>query len=136
MVPGGNTGADVGSEGVHAAVDAAFDKLSGEFGEPRHRHNIPDVATMTPIVSELVASMPDLARPDALCWALALGADFGGNLTVAGASANVVMLGIARRADNPISFWESRSGPDEYADRYLEPDAHQSEIERAVYAER
>ena len=26
---------------------------------------------MTPIVSELVASMPDLARPDALCWALA-----------------------------------------------------------------
>ena len=23
-----------------------------------------------------------------------------------GASANVVMLGIARRADNPISFWE------------------------------
>ena len=91
---------------------------------------------MTPIVSELVASMPDLARPDALCWALALGADFGGDLTVAGASANVVMLGIARRADNPISFWESRSGPDEYADRYLEPDAHRSEIERAVYAER
>ena len=40
-----------------------------------------------------------------------LGADFGGNLTVAGASANVVMLGIARRADNPISFWASRSGP-------------------------
>ena len=40
-----------------------------------------------------------------------LGADFGGNLTVAGASANVVMVGIARRADNPISFWESRSGP-------------------------
>ena len=31
MVPGGNPGADVGSEGVHAAVDA-FDELSGEFG--------------------------------------------------------------------------------------------------------
>ncbi len=68
--------------------------------------NIPYIATMTPIVSELAASMPDLAHPDALWWALALGADFGGNLTAVGASANVVMLGIARRADNPISFWE------------------------------
>ena len=47
-----------------------------------------------------------IAHPDALWWALALGADFGGNLTAVGASANVVMLGIARRADNPISFWE------------------------------
>ena len=68
--------------------------------------NIPYVATMAPIVSELAASMPDMAHPDALWWALALGADFGGNLTAIGASANVVMLGIARRADNPISFWE------------------------------
>ena len=50
--------------------------------------------------------MPDFAHPDALWWSLALGADFGGNLTAVGASANVVMLGIARRADNPISFWE------------------------------
>ncbi len=41
-----------------------------------------------------------------LWWALALGADFGGNLTAVGASANVVMLGIAKRSGNPISFWE------------------------------
>ncbi|OBG22957.1 hypothetical protein A5765_19610 [Mycolicibacterium celeriflavum] len=68
--------------------------------------NIPYTATMTPIVSELSASITDLAHPDVLWWALALGADFGGNLTAVGASANVVMLGIARRADNPISFWE------------------------------
>jgi Na+/H+ antiporter NhaD/arsenite permease-like protein len=68
--------------------------------------NIPYTATMTPIVAELANSMPDFAHPDALWWALALGADFGGNLTAVGASANVVMLGIARRADNPISFWE------------------------------
>jgi Na+/H+ antiporter NhaD/arsenite permease-like protein len=66
--------------------------------------NIPYVATMTPIVSELVATMP--GHTDALWWALILCADFGGNLTAVGASANVVMLGIARRADNPISFWE------------------------------
>jgi Na+/H+ antiporter NhaD/arsenite permease-like protein len=66
--------------------------------------NIPYVATMTPIVSELAAAMP--GHTDALWWALILGADFGGNLTAVGASANVVMLGIARRADTPISFWE------------------------------
>ncbi|WP_123026241.1 ArsB/NhaD family transporter [Mycolicibacterium stellerae] len=68
--------------------------------------NIPYTATMTPIVAELANSMPDFAHPDALWWALALGADFGGNLTAVGASANVVMLGIARRAEHPISFWE------------------------------
>ncbi|BAV42194.1 ArsB/NhaD family transporter [Mycobacterium ulcerans] len=68
--------------------------------------NIPYVATMTPIVTELVAVMPGQVNPDALWWALALGADFGGNLTAVGASANVVMLGIARRAGTPISFWE------------------------------
>jgi Na+/H+ antiporter NhaD/arsenite permease-like protein len=68
--------------------------------------NIPYVATMTPIVSELSAGLHDLAHTNALWWALALGADFGGNLTAVGASANVVMLGIARRADTPISFWE------------------------------
>ena len=68
--------------------------------------NIPFTATMTPIVGELSASISDLSHPDVLWWALALGADFGGNLTAVGASANVVMLGIARRADHPISFWE------------------------------
>ncbi len=68
--------------------------------------NIPYVATMTPIVTELVAAMPGQANPNTLWWALALGADFGGNLTAVGASANIVMLGIARRAGTPISFWE------------------------------
>jgi len=68
--------------------------------------NIPCVATMTPIVGELAAAMPSHIHPDVLWWALALGADFGGNLTAVGASANVVMLGIARRSDNPILFWE------------------------------
>ena len=68
--------------------------------------NIPFVATMTPIVTELIAAMPAHANPNTLWWALALGADFSGNLTAVGASANVVMLGIARRAGTPISFWE------------------------------
>ena len=40
-----------------------------------------------------------------LWWALALGADLGGNATAIGASANVVVLGIAERNNNPIGFW-------------------------------
>jgi Na+/H+ antiporter NhaD/arsenite permease-like protein len=68
--------------------------------------NIPYVATMTPIVGELSAALHGQVHQDALWWALALGADFGGNLTAVGASANVVMLGIARRAGDRISFWE------------------------------
>ncbi|MBF6182624.1 ArsB/NhaD family transporter [Nocardia otitidiscaviarum] len=66
--------------------------------------NIPYVATMSPLVADLAGGMDQHA--EALWWSLALGADFGGNLTAVGASANVVMLGIARRADTPISFWE------------------------------
>jgi Na+/H+ antiporter NhaD/arsenite permease-like protein len=69
--------------------------------------NIPYVATMSPLVADLAAGIDHPAIDSgALWWSLALGADFGGNLTAVGASANVVMLGIARRADAPISFWE------------------------------
>ena len=69
-------------------------------------NNVPYAATMAPIVAQLAPSLVDHGNPDVLWWALAIGADFGGNLTAVGASANVVVLGIARRADNPISFWE------------------------------
>ena len=68
--------------------------------------NIPYVATMSPIVQELSNDIANPVHAEALWWSLALGADFGGNLTAVGASANVVMLGIAMRAGNPISFWE------------------------------
>jgi Na+/H+ antiporter NhaD/arsenite permease-like protein len=69
-------------------------------------NNVPYAATMAPIVGELVPSMVGHAKADVLWWALALGTGFGGNLTAVGASANVVIIGIARRADSPISFWE------------------------------
>ncbi len=69
-------------------------------------NNVPYAATMTPIVADLVPALNDHINPGVLWWALALGTDFGGNLTAVGASANVVVLGIAGRADNPISFWE------------------------------
>lgn len=68
--------------------------------------NIPYVATMSPLVAQLVSDIPDPEHAQALWWSLALGADFGGNATAIGASANVVVLGIAARAGSPISFWE------------------------------
>jgi Na+/H+ antiporter NhaD/arsenite permease-like protein len=68
-------------------------------------NNVPYAATVAPIVAQLLPSMGQ-ANPQALWWALVLGTDLGGNLTAVGASANVVILGIARRADSPISFWE------------------------------
>jgi Na+/H+ antiporter NhaD/arsenite permease-like protein len=68
--------------------------------------NIPYVATMSPVVLELTHNVTDPAHVHALWWSLAAGADFGGNATAVGASANVVVIGIAMRAGNPISFWE------------------------------
>ena len=68
--------------------------------------NIPYVATMSPVVADLAANIASPVHGQALWWSLAIGADFGGNLTAVGASANVVMLGIAAREGHPISFWE------------------------------
>jgi Na+/H+ antiporter NhaD/arsenite permease-like protein len=68
--------------------------------------NIPYVATMSPLVQQLAADISDPAHSQALWWSLTLGADLGGNMTAVGASANVVVVGIAARAGNPISFWE------------------------------
>jgi len=68
--------------------------------------NIPYVATMAPVVSELVHAHAGTGDGRVLWWSLALGADLGGNATAIGASANVVMLGLAERAGRPISFWE------------------------------
>ncbi|GAA3408540.1 SLC13 family permease [Streptosporangium vulgare] len=68
--------------------------------------NIPYVATMAPVVEGIVAQAPDPATGQALWWAFALGADFGGNGTAVAASANVVAIGIAARTGHPISFWQ------------------------------
>ena len=64
--------------------------------------NIPFVATMAPIVADLTAGD---GSSHVLWWALALGADLGGNATAVGASANVVVIGLARRNGTEISFW-------------------------------
>jgi Na+/H+ antiporter NhaD/arsenite permease-like protein len=67
--------------------------------------NIPYVATLSPLVHDLVAAGGGGGQARSLWWALALGADLGGNATAVGASANVVVLGIAARNGHPISFW-------------------------------
>ena len=66
--------------------------------------NIPFVTAMTPVVSSLISDHPALGQDGALWWSLALGADLGGNATLVGASANVVIVGVAARYGHRITF--------------------------------
>jgi Na+/H+ antiporter NhaD/arsenite permease-like protein len=65
--------------------------------------NIPFTATMLPVVAVLSKTIPG-AESMVLWWALAVGACFGGNATIIGASANVITTGIAEKAGHKISF--------------------------------
>jgi len=69
--------------------------------------NIPFTATMIPVVQEF-AQAEGLSEAEVrpLWWALAIGADFGGNFTLIGASANVVVAGMSERAGRKISFFK------------------------------
>ena len=66
--------------------------------------NIPFTITMIPIVKLMLESHP--IPNDILWWALSLGACLGGNLTMIGASANIVSVGMAKRHNVHISFLE------------------------------
>lgn len=78
--------------------------------------NIPFVATMNAVIHDMAFNLhPDAANADffqiahapdilPLWWALSLGACLGGNFTLVGASANVVVAGIAERSRHPLSF--------------------------------
>ena len=78
--------------------------------------NIPYVAAMNPLIVDLARALhPEIVdhtalvhQPDILplWWALALGACLGGNGTLIGASANVVVVDLARRAGHHITFWQ------------------------------
>ncbi|MCX7570756.1 ArsB/NhaD family transporter [Tumebacillus sp. DT12] len=64
--------------------------------------NIPFVATMIPMIKEMgLLGITDL---EPLWWSLALGACLGGNGTVIGASANVIVIGLAAKEGYKISF--------------------------------
>jgi Na+/H+ antiporter NhaD/arsenite permease-like protein len=62
--------------------------------------NIPYTATMIPVVENLGKAMPI----DPLWWSLALGACLGGNATLVGAAANVVVANLSEKSGHPISF--------------------------------
>lgn len=63
--------------------------------------NIPFVATLIPLVLALKADGMDV---DPLWWAISLGACLGGNGTMIGASANVVLSDISTKHGYPITF--------------------------------
>jgi Na+/H+ antiporter NhaD/arsenite permease-like protein len=63
--------------------------------------NIPYTATMLPVVEAMSAPHEGT---HVLWWALAAGADFGGNFTIIGASANVILASMAEREGHPITF--------------------------------
>ena len=64
--------------------------------------NIPFTITMIPIIHLLLESNP--IPNNILWWSLALGACLGGNITIIGASANIVSVGIAKKYGVEISF--------------------------------
>ena len=65
---------------------------------------IPFVATMIPMIKDIgeIAGNQEIIRP--LWWALSLGACLGGNGTIIGSAANVIVAGIADRQGTPIRF--------------------------------
>ncbi|MBP3847390.1 ArsB/NhaD family transporter [bacterium] len=70
--------------------------------------NIPYTATMAPLISELINPANPHAitgHTHALWWALSLGACLGGNLTIIGAAANVLVSETAASKGHKISFF-------------------------------
>ncbi len=67
--------------------------------------NIPFVATMIPTLKGVIAELGmDASQAEPLWWSLSLGACLGGNGSLIGASANLIVAGFAERAGQPIRF--------------------------------
>lgn len=66
--------------------------------------SIPTTTTFVPVLKELVADPRLHLRMEPLIWSLSLGACFGGNGTLVGAAANVVVAGIVRNKGYFITF--------------------------------
>ncbi|MBH0329285.1 membrane protein [Brevibacillus brevis] len=65
--------------------------------------NIPFVATMIPMIKEMGSL--GITNLEPLWWSLALGACLGGNGTLIGASANVIVAGLAAKEGHHIGFF-------------------------------
>ena len=64
--------------------------------------NIPFVATLIPLIQDM--GQMGMTNLDPVWWSLSLGACLGGNGTLIGASANVVVASMAAQRGKPISF--------------------------------
>ncbi len=66
--------------------------------------NIPFVATMIPLIENMSSSFGGAEGLMPLWWSLALGSCLGGNGSLIGASANLIVAGFAERSGQPIRF--------------------------------
>ncbi|MEA2079597.1 MAG: SLC13 family permease, partial [Pseudomonadota bacterium] len=66
--------------------------------------NIPFVATMIPLIKSMAPSFGGAEHLMPLWWSLALGACLGGNGSLIGASANLIVAGFAERSGHRIRF--------------------------------
>ncbi len=66
--------------------------------------NVPFVATMIPVLQSTAPHMGGAEAITPIWWALSLGACLGGNGTLVGATANIIVAGFAERAGHPVSF--------------------------------
>ena len=88
-----------GSVGLTAILILWLSALASAFID-----NIPFVATLIPLIKDMGAM--GLSNLEPMWWSLALGACLGGNGTLIGASANVVVASIAAQKNRPITFIE------------------------------
>ncbi|MCP4993207.1 MAG: ArsB/NhaD family transporter [Gammaproteobacteria bacterium] len=66
--------------------------------------NIPFVATMIPMIQSMAPTFGGAENLMPLWWSLALGACLGGNGSLIGASANLIVAGFAERSGHRIEF--------------------------------
>ena len=66
--------------------------------------NIPFVATMIPLIKNMAPSLGGAQELVPIWWSLALGSCLGGNGSLIGASANLIVAGFAERSGQPIRF--------------------------------
>ena len=66
--------------------------------------NIPFVATMIPLIKSMAPTFGGAENLMPLWWSLALGACLGGNGSLVGASANLIVAGFAERSGHRIGF--------------------------------
>ncbi|WP_067727301.1 ArsB/NhaD family transporter [Oceanobacillus damuensis] len=90
----------VSTEGDYAKTTLLILWASGLFSG--FIDNIPFVAAMIPVIHEFETY--GMVYLDPIWWSLALGACLGGNATLVGASANVVVAGMAEADNQKISF--------------------------------